>query len=150
MGQRIEKRMKLNDRSRGISRIRTMYQNGIRGYPKDEKRAFELYVQAAELGSARAHNALAHAYRFSQGVEKDMEKAIHHSTLAAIGGHEWSRHNLGNVEKEKGNYIRAVLHYIMAAKAGVDAALKQVGGAYKAGGLGLTEDEYTTTLQATL
>jgi len=145
--KRVKERTKLNDPD-AFHELGATYHNGIRGLPKDMSKAIELWKQAAELGSVRAHNALANAYQHNQGVEEDMEKAMYHMTLAAIGGHEYARHALGNVEKEKGNYNRAVKHFLIAARSGNDASLKQVGGAYKAGGDIVTKDEYTTTLRA--
>ena len=81
-----------------------------------------------------------------EGVEKDREKAIYHAQLAAIGGHEISRHNLGVAEGKLGNYHRAYKHCIIAAKSGMDESLKKVGDGYKAGYV--TKDEYATTLRA--
>ena len=47
----------------------------------------EYLEKAAELGDAAAHNNLGNRYYEGEGVEKDLEKVIHHYEEAAIGGH---------------------------------------------------------------
>lgn len=68
---------------------------------KDINKALELWQwhRAAELGDCRAHFEIGKALF----VDGDMEKAIHHMKLAAIGGHEGARHLLGLNEVENGN-----------------------------------------------
>jgi len=45
---------------------------------------------------------------------------------AAIGGHPAARYNLGCYEEGNGNIERAVKHYIITAKLGLDAGLGAV------------------------
>ncbi len=45
-----------------------------------------------------------------------MNKANHHWKLAAIGGHEKARFNLGSMDYNDDNIDRAMKHYIIAAK----------------------------------
>jgi len=87
---RTKKRMKLND-AEAFYTLGIAYYNENWGLPQDMNKSFELYSQAAELGSVNAHYAFAIAYNYGQGVEVDEEKAIRHYKLAAIGGHELAR-----------------------------------------------------------
>ena len=43
-----------------MNKIGSMYKDGIRGVPKDTKKALEWYNRAAELGSVEAHFNMAH------------------------------------------------------------------------------------------
>ena len=47
-------------------------------------------------GVVAAHHSLAIMYHDRHGVEKDEKKKIYHWEEAAIGGHSWARHCLGN------------------------------------------------------
>ena len=84
----------------------------------------------------------------SQGIEKDIDKAMYHFKLAAIGGHEAARCNLGAIEECEDicSMARAMKHFMIAARSGYDLALKAIGSGYKNGFV--TKDEYTTTLRA--
>ena len=63
-----------------------------------------------------------------------------------MGGHEFARSALGDVELNRGNVDRALKHYMIAARAGHDLSLKEVSEGYKGGHV--TKDEYATTLRA--
>ena len=113
----------------------------------DFMKTLELWNKAAELGLLRAHYRLGFSYFQGEGVEKDARKALHHYKLAAIGGHEMARYNLGCMEIESnGNVVRAMKHWMIAARAGLDMSLKQVGIGYKRGYV--TKDDYASTLRA--
>lgn len=146
----IKNRMKVGD-GNAFYKLGLEYLEGTMlgiSYSKkhEMEEVFDLWKQGAEHGSVRAHYQVSNAYMFGKGVEKDREKAIYHAQLAAIGGHEISRHNLGVAEGKLGNYHRAYKHCIIAAKSGMDESLKKVGDGYKAGYV--TKDEYATTLRA--
>jgi len=150
--KRIEKRIKLND-AEAFLRFGNGYNYGIHwGLPKNRNKAFELYTQAAKLGSIEAQDQIAKAYKtgayvFGQGVKWDMTKAQYHMELAAKGGHEIARHNLGLMEKGfNGNIYLAMKHFMIAASSGLEMSLKEVGEGHKAGYV--TKDEYTKTLRA--
>ena len=116
--------------------------------PQDHKKAFEFWNRAAELGDAKSYSFLAELYYCGEGVvERDVKRALHHFAQAAIRGHEMARHNLGAIEEsENGNHRRAMKHYMIAARGGLDNSLKKVGEGYKAGHV--TKDEYARTLRA--
>ena len=123
-----------------------IWRDGKWGNPQDLKRALESWHRAAELGSPSARSEIGTAYRFGRGIEKNMKKAMHHLKLAAIGGDEMARRNLGLAEREAGNIDRSMKHYMIAARSGDDKSLKEVGEGFKKGHI--TKDDYACTLRA--
>ena len=156
--KRIKKRMDMNDFN-AFDQLGYDYEVGDMGLTKDSSKALELWKKSAELGSVFAHCRVANEYRCGNIVESDMAKAFHHWRLAAIGGHEQARHNLGLIERQQGNLniglgllekgdsnmVRAYRHFLIAARCGYDDSLKKVGDGYKAGYV--TKDEYASTLR---
>jgi len=149
----LKKRMKLNDAEAFYSlgchnyMLAQQYATGGSGLPKYMSKTIELWNKAAELGSIGVHYNLAVVYYGGQGVERDIEIAIKHYKLSAIGGHEVARHNLGHVELQYNDNIdRAMKHFMIAARSGYDGSLEEVGKGYKAGHV--TKDEYASTLRA--
>ncbi len=62
------------------------------------------------------HFKLSLMYYAGHGVQKNIEKEIHHLEEAAIGGHPRARYNLGCKEwNNNGNVERAAKHWIVAA-----------------------------------
>ncbi|KAK1733629.1 hypothetical protein QTG54_015672 [Skeletonema marinoi] len=61
------------------------------------------------------------------------EKEIHHLEEAAIGGHPDARHNLGCIEEDDYNIVRAVKHWIIAATQGHDSSIEALMSAFKGG-----------------
>ena len=129
------------------------YNEGAWGLPQDFKKALDLWYQAADLGSCMALGSIGEAYMRSRGVEEDTDMANHYYRLSAIGGNEQARHNCGGWEEWKTSSVdratymsRAMKHYMIAARAGMDQSLKMVGEGYKLGFV--TKDEYTSTLRA--
>ena len=106
-------------------------------------------TQAAKLGSIEAHDQIARCYKngFGKGVKWDMDKFQYHTELAAKGGHEVARHNLGLMEKMTGRMDRVMKHFMISASSGFELSLKEVGEGYKAGHV--TKDDYTKTLDIT-
>ena len=62
------------------------YLTGRYGLTKDDAKAFELLVQAEELGCAEAYNNVGTAFELGKGVDRDAKKAKYYYELAAIGG----------------------------------------------------------------
>jgi len=145
--KRFEKRMKLNDAD-AFCRLGYTYFTGERGLPKNSKKACELWIKAAELGSLDGHSCVARAYLAGDGVEQHAGKAFNHYKLAAIGGDEKARHNLGLIEayNRDYDYDRAMKHFMIAARSGNEESLKAVGAGYKQ--KHVTKDEYAMTLRA--
>jgi len=151
--KRLKKRMELND-AEAFYVLGCAYRDGDVGLSQDMNKAFELLNQSAELGSISAHYSLALSYLIGEGdschylgLSEDFEKSMHHTLLAAIGGHEVARLILGNTEKQLNNNVdRAVKHWTISARSGYDESLKRIGEEYKAGHV--TKDEYANTLRA--
>ena len=92
------------------------YYCGKLGLAMNMSRAIELFAKAAALGSVRARSQLGNRYYYGDGVQEDKPKGIHYWQLAAMKGHAVSRHNLGFVEYEKGNYDLARQHFMISVK----------------------------------
>ena len=140
-----QKRMDLNDAG-AFCDLAMMYLKGDRGFSQDLNEALKLLLRGADLGSISAHYSLSVIYYEGKVVKQDIKKAVYHLEIAAIGGHERARHNLGAVEEDKSNTKRAMKHFMIAAKAGFDASLKAVADGYKRGHV--TKDEYAGVLRA--
>ena len=91
---------------------------GSLGLQKDVRKAVELFTKAAELGSVDALFDLGNAYYSGEVVQEDKAKAAEFYKIAAMQGHVESRYQLGCCEGQKGNYDRAVRHFLISAKMG--------------------------------
>ena len=109
------------------------YCHGRLGLTKDVPRAIELWTEAAELGSLYAYYQLGIAYYTGNDVEEDKPKSIRHLQHAAMKGHAQSRHQLGAVEFEAGNYNLAVQHLMISAKMGNEKSLNGIQEIFKIG-----------------
>eukprot|EP00984_Skeletonema_dohrnii_P022029 scaffold11147_cov79-Skeletonema_dohrnii-CCMP3373.AAC.1 len=134
------KRIEANDPAAMCQWGRTQYKKG------DYSSAFEYFTKAAELGHVDAHAELADLYRKGHGVEKDRGKEIHHLEVAAIGGHQKARHNLGVHEWKICRYERAVKHWIIAATQGLNISIKSLIRAFKSGMM--SKDNLAAALRA--
>ena len=111
-----------------------------------DRRAFELYLRAAELGLANGCYNVSVYYRDGIGVERDASKEERYLKLAAKGGHISARHNLGCLEGNRGNYEVAVKHWMISATAGHDESTKYISIAYRK--KYATKDQYETAIRA--
>jgi hypothetical protein len=137
--QNIMKRARANDPV-------ALFQMGIQCSDEgDYERAFEYWTNAAGLGDAMAHFNLSILYSKGQGVEKDLKKEAYHLEEAAIGGHHFARHNLGNNEGKNGRPKRAGKHYVIAAKLGYDRALQKVKSGFALGFV--SKEDYAAALR---
>ncbi|EJK71540.1 hypothetical protein THAOC_07006 [Thalassiosira oceanica] len=118
---------------------------GELGLQKDMRMAIELWTEAAELGSIEALYNLGVSYESGKGVQKDMAKGIDFWRKAAIQGDVESRHNLGCIEGGKGNYDRAVNHWLISAKMGYEGSLEMIKTAFMTGAA--TKEQYTEALK---
>ncbi|EJK46098.1 hypothetical protein THAOC_35255 [Thalassiosira oceanica] len=110
------------------------YCHGKLGLQKDMRRAVELWTEAAELDSIQALYNLGVAYDRGEGVEKDVAKAAEFYEKAAMQGHVLSRTKLGFVEvSDRGNYDRAVRHFMISAKMGLEDSVESIKWAFMAG-----------------
>ena len=95
--------------------------------------AFKYFTKAAELGNATSHYNLFVMYERGEGVETDEKKYTYHLEEAAIAGQPGARHALGLKEGVKGNFERAVKHFIIAVNLGFDESLQTLKEYYKDG-----------------
>ncbi|EJK60941.1 hypothetical protein THAOC_18637, partial [Thalassiosira oceanica] len=119
---RIQKRVAAKD-PEAISELGVVHFYGALGLEKDATRAFNLWSEAAELGSITALFKISMAYYRGEGVAQDKAKAIRCWESAAMRGCAESRTMLGCVELENWNFDRAVRHFMISAKMGFKKAL---------------------------
>ena len=94
------------------------------GLEKDTTRAFELWSEAADLGSGMALYKMGFAYYHGDGgLEQDVARGTRYWELGAMQGSAESRHNVGVFEGVKGNHDRAVRHLEISAKIGYKQSL---------------------------
>jgi TPR repeat protein len=98
------------------------------------------------LGDAGAHYELSVMYYEGHGVEKDMEKKVHHLEQAAIAGHPAARYNLGCHEGINGRFERAVKHWIIASNLGDDDSIRRLKQCYADGEV--SKEEFAAALRA--
>ena len=110
------------------------------------KKALELWHRAGELGYATAYNDIGAANDNGEGVERNEKKAVHYWELAAIRGNVCARYNLGTFETGKGNYDRALKHYMIAVGSGHNDSVKTIQQMFKHGYA--TKDDYAEALKA--
>ena len=114
----------------------------------DYARAIEYWEKAAGLGHVESHYHLSGVYKEGRGVETNMKKFTYHQEQAVIGGHVFARHNLGLIEERKGNIVRAVKHFIIAANLGLDVSMEKLKRCY-AGGV-ISKESFDAVLRAHL
>ena len=145
--QRYKKRMEAGDAEAFLT-LGSHYEDGSSGrlgLQQNREKAVELWSQAAKLGSVEAQFRIANSHYNGQGVAKDIDRAIHYWKLAAIGGHESARNILGNLELNN-DMNNAMKHFMIAARAGYDKSLQEVGEGYTVGLV--PKDEYASVLRA--
>jgi len=131
---------------KAINHLGEKYCHGLLGMQKDLKKAVQLYTEAAELGSVQALFHLGFAYYTGEGVQKDVAKAAEFYEKAAMQGCPLSRHELGCVEvSDRGNYDRAVRHFLISAKMGYRESVENMKSLFMAGLA--TKDQYADALK---
>ena len=122
--QVVMKRVDVDDVN-AMDQLGRWYQTGESGLPQNEDKALELWHRAGELGHAASHK-IGNSYLYGMGVERDEMKATHYWELAAMGGDEMARHNLGVYESNMGNFGRAIKHYMIAVGFGYNVSLNEI------------------------
>jgi len=143
--KRYKRRIEVND-AQAIYNLGNYYRVGMRGYPCDYTKALEYWHRAGELGYAEAYGNIGNIYHAGKGVKVDKKKARRYYELAAIGGSEVARCNLGGREEDAGNMKRALKHYMIAVRSGYPDSLERIKGLYTNGHA--TKDNYMTALQS--
>ena len=132
--------------AQGFNMLAGYYKQGKYGLPQDYQKTNELLLKAGELGYSGAYSNLGNSYHFGEGVEIDLKKAKYYYELAAVDGDTNARYNLGCIEGESGNVLRAYKYYMIAAKAGDKDAIDGVKEGYM--NAAVTKNEYANTLRA--
>ena len=140
------KKLMEKDNAEAFHQLAGYYADGECGLVRDQRKANELYLKAGELGCSKGYYLLGMNHYNGRGVAIDKKKAKHYYELAAICGDIHSRHNLGCIEYNSGNYDRSLKHFIISAKAGHELSLVPVKKGYEQGLV--SKDEYTNTLRS--
>ncbi|EJK57415.1 hypothetical protein THAOC_22542 [Thalassiosira oceanica] len=128
-----------------INHLGDKYCLGKNGLQKDVRKAFDLWEEAAELGSIQALYSLGNAYYHGNGVKEDKATAAQFWTKAAMQGHAESRHNLGYHEGDKGNHDRALKHWLISAKMSLKGSVETIKNMFMAGLA--TKEQYAEALK---
>ena len=109
--------------------LRNMGCSFVKGYlgkAKDELKALDCYIRAAELGSPEVCVGIAECYREGNGVAIDNERAALFERIGALRGSVVARHNIGKSEYDSGNHEVAIRHWKIAAEAGYQSSLNKL------------------------
>ena len=112
---------------------------------RDYQNALKNWLKAIELGDVASQHELGHMYINGYGVKRDEAKAKYLYEQAAIGGHPYARHRLGIIEGEYGEYGRAIKHFMIASKLGLDDSLAMLKRFYSAGLV--SKEDFTAALR---
>ena len=123
------------------------YINGVR-VPRDVNRGISLMTKAADLGDIATCGLLGDVYNpelhndYDNDNEagKDLDKAMYYYGLAAKGGHQQARYNLGILSRNAGDANKSLKHLKIAAAQGHDEALTMIKKGYIEGSV--TKDEF--------
>ena len=115
-----------------------IYLDGTKKIIKNERRAFEWFSKAAELGDAPSQGSLGWLYQQGHGTEKDLDKAFYWYTQSAkLGVPDAQNHLAAMYQEGKGvekNEKLAMEWYRLAADQGKAGAERgQAGGSGQAG-----------------
>ena len=142
----LMKRVELDD-PEAIFSLGNWYKGGMYGLPQDHANSLRLWHRAGELGCADAFHNIGNAYLLGRDGERDTEKAMRYWELAAMGGGALARHNLGLFEqKSKGNFKKALKHFMISAMGGQFDSLDAIKQLYMDGHA--TKDDYLNALKA--
>ena len=105
--RRLNIRMEAGDAD-ACDQMGVRYRDGFLGLKQDKRKALEMFLRAAELGSVYGRNNIATMYyEGSCGLKRDLDMAVYHFQQAAIRGSAKARYNLGIVEDCAGETDRA-------------------------------------------
>jgi len=105
-----------------------MYRDGTQ-VEKNEARAFELFMKAADKENVAGQLAVAKSYYKGRGVEKDYKKSFYYFEKAAIHGSAEAQHELGCMYRDGVGVVEKSLEsslawFKKAADSGLDVAKK--------------------------
>ncbi|MEE6259078.1 tetratricopeptide repeat protein [Plantactinospora sonchi] len=104
-----------------------LYATG-RGVVADQATALRWYRRSAERGDARARRMVGLMYATGQGVPVDEDEAERHWRAAADAGEVMALHDLGTLfAYQRADLPEAAYWYLLAARAGVEGAERELG-----------------------
>ena len=109
------------------------------------QKAIDLYTEASGLGSIEAFYNLGVIYRRGEGVQKDVERGARFFEKAAMLGNAEARHNLGCYKCNRGDYDRAVRHFLISAKMGDKVSIGKIKELFRKGYA--TKEQYAEALK---
>lgn len=98
------------------------YHFGDREFPQDYGRAFEVYTEAAGMGSGRAWSGLGAMYQYGEGVPKSVDEAIGCYRRAAECGYARGAEHLASLLEQEGRHVDAFAARKLADKLDPDGA----------------------------
>jgi hypothetical protein len=130
--RQYEARCKQNDYN-AFTQMGELYRMGTPHTPKDDVKALDCYIRAAELGSALACGKISDKTGF--GVAVDKARVALFERVGALRGSIAARHNIGRSEyHDLGNHEIGIRHWKIAAEAGMQESLNALRGIYNADG----------------
>ena len=147
---RLQARSLQNDHS-AFTTMGNIYRDGL-GKAKDDLKALDCYIRAAELGSPGACTNIGIDYHEGNGVAVDKETAALFERVGALRGSIGARHNLGCSEyHDLGNHEIGIRHWKIAAEAGHEGSLnnlKQIYNGNKHGKEFISKEEMDTAYRS--
>ena len=140
------KRIEHDNDSHAMFNLGCNYDYGEFGLPQNRAKGLEFWHRASELGHSGAYYNVGYGYHVGNGVERDLKKAQHYWELAAMGGDDTARNNLGLLEKKDGNMDRALKHFMISAMGGLSGSLNSIQELFMHGHA--TKDDYAKALRA--
>ena len=116
------------------------YFYGAYGLQKDMRKAFQLYHEAAELGSTQALYNLGNAYYLGDGVKADEAKSLQFYEKGAVRGSAFCRYELGTKEGSVGKFSSAYRHLLISAKMGHKESVEAIKNIFMVGAA--TKEQY--------
>ena len=129
-----------------------MRRYGIKGFKRDEKKAFKELMESADLGNRDACCLIARSYFEGDCVKPDMNLAKYWYQIAAVRGCSASRVELAYFDLKEKDPESAVRHLMISCRQGSDDALELLGSLYRRGLKRkypiVTKDQYAEALRS--
>ena len=121
------------------------YFYGSLGLRRDVQKAFELWTEAAELGSTEALYSLGKAYALGDGVRVDDAKGMQFYERGAVRGCALCRFELGAKDGSVGKFASAFRHLLISSKMGHKESVEAIKNMFL-GGVA-TKEQYRQALR---
>ena len=129
-----------------------MRRYGIKGFKRDEKKAFKELMESADLGNRDACCLIARSYFEGDCVKPDMNLAKYWYQIAAVRGCSASRVELASFDLKEKDPESAVRHLMISCRQGNDDGLDLLGRLYRRGLKRkhpfVTKDQYAEALRS--